>query len=69
MDAKGNVEAKKPVYLQPSEKEPPGPVSRFFFSWMFPLFYTGYTRDLEEHDLVPAKRMYDSKVVGDKLEK
>lgn len=50
-------------------KDPPGLFSRIWFLWMFPAFYNGNRRDLEEYDLVAAKRMYDSKAVGDKLER
>ncbi|XP_072936036.1 ATP-binding cassette sub-family C member 4-like [Epargyreus clarus] len=50
-------------------KSPPGLFSRLLFCWTFPLFYYGNRRDLEEFDLVPARDIYDSKRVGDKLEK
>lgn len=53
----------------PSEKSPPGIFSRFLFCWMWPMFYYGNRRDLDENDLVPPKRKYDSKPVGDLLEK
>ncbi|KAI8429862.1 hypothetical protein MSG28_000362 [Choristoneura fumiferana] len=46
-----------------SFKEPPGLFSRILFLWMFPAFYNGNRRDLEECDLVAAKRMYDSKAI------
>ncbi|KAG6463316.1 hypothetical protein O3G_MSEX013801 [Manduca sexta] len=52
----------------PAEKDPPGLLSRLFFCWMFPIFYNGTQRDLEEYDLKPAKHVYDSKLVGDALE-
>ncbi|CAG9783024.1 unnamed protein product [Diatraea saccharalis] len=53
----------------PLQKDVPGIISRFFFCWMMPLYYNGIKRDLEEFDLVPAKHQYDSKVVGDLLER
>lgn len=53
----------------PPMKEIPGFLSRAFFCWMFPLFYYGNQRDLEEYDLVPAKKKYHSKEAGDKLER
>lgn len=53
----------------PSEKNVPSLLSRLWFCWMFPMFYNGNKRDLEEHDLMPAKRMYESKLSGDKLER
>ncbi|CAH0405949.1 unnamed protein product [Chilo suppressalis] len=53
----------------PLQKDIPGFLSRFFFCWMMPLYYNGMKRDLEEFDLVPAKHRYDSKVVGDLLER
>lgn len=54
---------------KPRKKKVPNVLSRFFFFWMFPLFYNGTRRDLDEEDLVPAKHIYDSKNVGDELEK
>lgn len=51
------------------KKEAPGLLSRAFFCWMFPLFYYGNQRDLEESDLVPTVMRYSSKVAGDKLER
>lgn len=51
------------------KKKVPNAISRFFFFWMFPLFYSGVRGNIEEDDLVPAKHKYDSKVVGEKLEK
>ncbi|KAM3966456.1 LOW QUALITY PROTEIN: ATP-binding cassette subfamily C member 4-like [Aphomia sociella] len=53
----------------PPPKGRPGVLSRSFFCWMFPLFYNGTRRDLEEHDLVKAKEVYDSKRTGDELER
>lgn len=50
-------------------KSPPGLFSRLFYFWTFPLFYYGNRRDLEEYDLVRAKKIYESKRLGDKLEK
>ncbi|CAH2267214.1 jg2942 [Pararge aegeria aegeria] len=55
--------------MEPPKKNPPGMFSRLFFIWNFPLFYFGYRRDLEEYDLVPARTLYDSKSVGDELER
>ncbi|GBP41931.1 hypothetical protein EVAR_31694_1 [Eumeta japonica] len=51
------------------KKGRPGFFSRMFFCWMVPVFYHGTRRDLNEDDLVPAKRIYDSKELGDKLER
>ncbi|CAG9575807.1 unnamed protein product [Danaus chrysippus] len=67
----------KPVSNEKNQKEkeehkkktPPGIVSRLLFFWTFSLFYNGNRRDLEDDDLVPAKSIYDSKTVGDKLER
>lgn len=59
----------KDTRKMPHMKQPPGVLSRSFFCWMFPLFYNGNYRDLEEYDLVPARHAYDSKLVGDKLER
>lgn len=53
----------------PQKKEVPGWFSRSLFLWMFPIFYNGYYRDLEEYDLVPAKHQYNSKMAGDILER
>lgn len=55
--------------IPPTEKKPPGALQRYFFCWMLPIFYFGYKRDLEEYDLARAKHMYDSKILGDKLER
>ncbi|CAG9107766.1 unnamed protein product [Plutella xylostella] len=52
----------------PPQKQSPGLFSRLFLCWMFPLFYHGNQRDLEEVDLVPSRPCYDSKLVGDQLE-
>ncbi|XP_023934406.1 ATP-binding cassette sub-family C member 4 [Bicyclus anynana] len=54
---------------EPPKKTPPGFFSRLLYAWTFPLFYFGYRRDLEEYDLVPARTLYDSKIVGDTLER
>ncbi|KAL4709197.1 hypothetical protein ACJJTC_008125 [Scirpophaga incertulas] len=51
------------------EKDVPNLFSRFLFCWMMPMFYNGMKRDLEEHDLVPAKNAYGSKLAGDILER
>lgn len=61
-------ETKNPK-VPPLKKDIPSVFSRSLFLWMFPLFYNGYRRDLEEYDLVPAKHLYDSKTVGDTLER
>nr|UEO57357.1 ABCC3 [Conogethes punctiferalis] len=53
----------------PLTKQVPNFFSRFLFCWMFPIYYNGMKRDLEEHDLVPTKREYNSKQAGDLLEK
>ena len=55
--------------IKPTDKEVPNLLSRLWFCWTFPLFYNGNKRDLEEHDLVPPKRIYESKTVGDNLER
>ncbi|XP_045455242.1 ATP-binding cassette sub-family C member 4-like [Melitaea cinxia] len=51
------------------KKSPPGLISRLLYIWMFPLFYNGNRRDLEDEDLVPTKKIYNSKIVGDYLER
>lgn len=53
----------------PSEKEVPSLLSRLWFCWTFPMFYNGNKRDLEEYDLMPNKKIYDSKISGDILER
>ncbi|XP_026726076.1 multidrug resistance-associated protein 4-like [Trichoplusia ni] len=53
----------------PEPKQVPNVLSRSFFCWVFPLFYFGNRRDLEEYDLVPPKQDYNSKFVGDQLER
>ncbi|XP_028160238.1 probable multidrug resistance-associated protein lethal(2)03659 [Ostrinia furnacalis] len=58
-----------PKYESPLQKTVPNFFSRFLFCWMIPIYYNGTKRDLEEYDLVPAKRQYDSKRVGDVLER
>lgn len=63
------VDEKKKKKQLPTMKEPPGAFSRSLFCWMFPLFYRGNYRDLEEEDLVPPKNQYNSKLVGDQLER
>lgn len=55
--------------MEPKEKKVPNQFSRFLFCWMFPMFYNGTRRDLEEYDLVPTKKIYGSKLTGDKLER
>lgn len=62
---KEKTENKKHV----SEKKVPNVFSRLFYFWMCPMFYNGTRRDLDEDDLVPARDMYISKSVGDKLER
>ncbi|KOB69136.1 Uncharacterized protein OBRU01_17132 [Operophtera brumata] len=64
-----NMKETKNPKVPPQKKDVPGVFSRSIFWWMFPLFYNGYRRDLEEYDLVPAKHQYDSKIVGDTLER
>lgn len=54
---------------QPQKKSVPGLFSRLLYIWTFPLFYYGNRRDLEEEDLVPTKTTYNSKNVGDDLER
>lgn len=62
---KNSDNVKKP---QKKEKNVPGWFSRLLLCWMFPIFYNGFRRDLEEDDLRPSKKMYDSKLTGDILE-
>ncbi|XP_059049067.1 ATP-binding cassette sub-family C member 4-like [Achroia grisella] len=77
MGAKEINDGKKKDYKKTKErnksssslKARPGALSRFFFCWMLPLFYYGNRRDLEEDDLVKAKEIYNSKRVGDELER
>lgn len=64
--SKNKINNKKKM---PSEKKLPSLLSRLWFCWMFPMFYNGNKRDLEEYDLMPTKRIYDSKFSGDKLER
>lgn len=63
----GNVPPPKNV--PPKEKTVPNTLLRTFFCWMLPIFYYGNTRDLEEYDLPPPKSKYQSKKVGDILER
>ncbi|CAK1599798.1 unnamed protein product [Parnassius mnemosyne] len=66
----GNIENKNTQVKKPPRiKEPPGVLARLLFFWTFPYFYYGNRRDLEEYDLVPAKSKYNSKLVGDDLER
>ncbi|XP_075985107.1 ATP-binding cassette sub-family C member 4-like [Anticarsia gemmatalis] len=51
------------------QKGVPNAFSRAFFCWMLPIFWSGNRRDLEEYDLRPPKRAYDSGLVGLKLER
>ncbi|CAG5018109.1 unnamed protein product [Parnassius apollo] len=60
-----NTQVKK----SPRIKEAPGVLARLWFFWTFPYFYYGNRRDLEEYDLVRAKSKYNSKLVGDNLER
>lgn len=62
-------EKKQNETSKPKKKTAPGLLSRMLFFWTFPLFYNGNRRDLEEEDLVPTKSKYNSKNVGDKLER
>ncbi|XP_041974693.1 ATP-binding cassette sub-family C member 4-like [Aricia agestis] len=62
----------KEIENDKSERKPksrPGLFSRLFYIWTFPLFTNGNRRDLEEDDLVSPKSIYDSKTVGDALER
>ena len=54
---------------QPQKKTVPGLISRLLYIWTVPLFYYGNRRDLEEDDLIPTKPTYNSKNVGDDLER
>jgi hypothetical protein len=69
MNGNASPDHKKTTYDTPLQKDVPGILSRFLFCWMMPMCYNGMKRDLEEHDLVPAKHVYDSKIVGDQLER
>ncbi|CAH0722571.1 unnamed protein product, partial [Brenthis ino] len=62
-------EKKQNETLKPKKKSAPSFFSRMLYFWTFPLFYYGNRRDLEEEDLVPTKLNYNSKNVGDKLER
>nr|AIB06823.1 ABCC3 [Spodoptera exigua] len=53
----------------PQPKSVPNVFKRTLFCWMLPIFYFGNRRDLEESDLPPPKNMYQSKMLGDKLER
>uniref|UniRef100_A0A2H1WBZ3 SFRICE_041714 n=1 Tax=Spodoptera frugiperda TaxID=7108 RepID=A0A2H1WBZ3_SPOFR len=53
----------------PKPKSVPNVFKRTLFCWMLPIFYFGNRRDLEESDLPPPKNMYQSKMLGDKLER
>lgn len=44
-------------------------LSKLFFTWLWPLFYKGYSTDLSEEDLYPTLSQHDSTMLGDKLEK
>ncbi|XP_026764672.2 ATP-binding cassette subfamily C member 4-like [Galleria mellonella] len=66
---KANKKNKEKPKASPTPQKRPGAISRFFFCWMFPLFYYGNIRDLDESDLVKAKKNYDSKRTGDELER
>ncbi|XP_068628826.1 ATP-binding cassette subfamily C member 4-like [Battus philenor] len=68
-EKKNYVKKEEKMKKQPTAKESPGVIQRLFFFWTFPYFYNGNRRDLEEYDLVPAKSKYNSKIVGDKLER
>ncbi|XP_048004522.1 ATP-binding cassette sub-family C member 4-like [Leguminivora glycinivorella] len=61
--------AEKKMDGKTSIQDPPGLIARLGFFWMIPAFYNGNRRDLEEYDLIAAKSIYDSKIVGDKLER
>ncbi|KAJ2946420.1 hypothetical protein O0L34_g12459 [Tuta absoluta] len=64
-----NGTAKDKVRKMPSEKSVPNWFSRVSFCWMFPIFYWGNKRDLDEFDLQPAKKIFNSKETGDELER
>ncbi|CAB3260009.1 unnamed protein product [Arctia plantaginis] len=59
---------KKDPIPQPKQKGVPNVFARSLFCWMLPVFWNGNKRDLEEYDLRPTKAIYDSQVVGEKLE-
>nr|AKC34056.1 ABCC3 protein [Spodoptera litura] len=70
MDAKKgkkNDSKSNPPRTEP--KSVPNVFKRTLFCWMLPIFYFGNRRDLEESDLPPPKNMYQSKMLGDKLER
>lgn len=56
----GNVEKKR---------YKPNIISRIFLCWVCPVLYNGNKRDVEEEDLVRPNKYYDSKFLGDTLEK
>ena len=62
-------DATPPKKVPPKQKTLPNTFLRTFFCWMLPIFYYGNKRDLEEDDLSPPKSMYQSKKVGDILER
>ncbi|XP_022822572.1 multidrug resistance-associated protein 4-like [Spodoptera litura] len=70
MDAKkGNKNDSKSNPPRTEPKSVPNVFKRTLFCWMLPIFYFGNRRDLEESDLPPPKNMYQSKMLGDKLER
>ncbi|CAB3255961.1 unnamed protein product, partial [Arctia plantaginis] len=65
---KKDEDNKKDPIPQPKQKGVPNVFARSLFCWMLPVFWNGNKRDLEEYDLRPTKAIYDSQVVGEKLE-
>ncbi|GBP41934.1 Probable multidrug resistance-associated protein lethal(2)03659 [Eumeta japonica] len=63
MDPKGNSLPK-----EKKKKKPPGFIARLFHAWLWPLFYKGNKRDLNEEDLYPPRKIYLSEKVGERLE-
>ncbi|KAJ3631839.1 hypothetical protein MTP99_012945 [Tenebrio molitor] len=47
----------------------PSFLSRVWFCWEIPIILRGWTKDLAEDDLNPSPCKYESKLLGDKLEK
>lgn len=64
-----NAKDAPPKNVPPKQKSVPNTFMRTLFCWMLPIFYHGNRRDLEEDDLPPPRNVYQSKVLGDILER
>lgn len=64
-----NAKDAPPKKVPPKPKSVPNTFMRTLLCWMLPIFYYGNKRDLEEEDLPPPKNIYQSKVLGDILER